>query len=98
MSTAWKPDRLALAGAALPVLPGPRPTGGWSYRCPYRANPQHQALLATLKTKNLTPAKAPPYWRNLPIFQDPAQLVLEDPDKKGDEPQFGTTDNSNTQF
>jgi hypothetical protein len=93
-----KGDRPMIEALALRLVAGQTPTGGWSYRCPVLDSTQHQGLLATLKVKNLTIAKTPAYWRTLPIFQDAATLVMEDPKKKTHEPQNGTTDNSNTQF
>jgi hypothetical protein len=93
-----KGDKVIIEALALRLVAGQTPTGGWSYRCPILNATQHQALLATLKTKNLSSYKIPPAWKNLPIFMEPEELVLVDPEKKGDEPQFGTTDNSNTQF
>ncbi len=93
-----KTDRLWIEALSLRLIAGQTPTGGWSYRCPVLDADQHRSLMAYLKMKNLTPAKTPAYWKSLPIFQNPADLVNEDPKDKSQEPQLGTTDNSNTQF
>jgi hypothetical protein len=40
----------------------------------------------------------PPGLRGMPVFQDPAWLVLRDPPNRSEQPLLATTDNSNTQF
>jgi hypothetical protein len=93
-----KRDRPMIEMMSLRLMAGQTASGGWAYRCPLLDEANHKSLLAYLKMKKLSPAKVPAYWRNLPIFRDPAELVMIDPKDKRNDPIGGTTDNSNTQF
>jgi hypothetical protein len=91
-----KRDRGLIEMLALRLIAGQTPTGGWSYKCPLLSAQQHQDLLKALRARK--PTAAPAYLAHLPVLQEPARLTMQDPKDKGQEPTYGTTDNSNSQF
>src|SRR5260370_4813520 len=92
-----KRDRPLIEKLSLRLMAGQTVTGGWGYRCPVLDVDQHKSWLGYLKMKKVPSAKAPAYWRNLPVFQNRAEAVLEDPKDTAHAPQGGTTDNSKSQ-
>src|SRR5437588_5393101 len=95
---------------ALKTLNPPQPPVGFSYR---ERPPALGLCIKTsddvrVKPALATPAdpekaraavvKALPESARYPVFSNPNKLVMQDPPNKGHDPQYGTTDNSNTHF
>ena len=55
-------------------------TGGWGYTSKPLSNQYHRWMLHALKQRPLTRASLPPSLRALPVFRDPARLMVTDED------------------
>jgi len=93
-------DRVIIQKLALRLIAGQSPTGGWCYRCPVLSSTHQRQLWAVLRRpkKLRRRASIPEALQGLPVLTPPAELALDDPLDKTNEPIWGTTDNSNTQF
>jgi hypothetical protein len=102
-------DRAAIQSLALRLIAGQCRSGGWCYRCPTLSPTNEDALRDLLRqweeaaAGNKVPPAVPAAFKVLTLFQDPANLLGEDP--PSGPPQHaqrrlftGATDNSNTQF
>jgi hypothetical protein len=102
-SAGGKDNPLAAPGSsqqAGPARPLSRPPGG-ALCIKMLDDPGPPAAAAEQSADKKTPPKKipiPPRFRGLPVLQDPARQALVDPPDRTDQPLWGTTDNSNTQF